>query len=244
MNLSLTVYYPIYRAIYCRTQVMRKMIKCLLTTLANIKTQKEIIKACEVVDSEVQKANEAIEKAENEVISIMDVEESFEVKKLGEICQMKAGKFVKASGIYPENGKSLYPCYGGNGLRGYVKTFTHEGTYPIIGRQGALCGNVTFVSNKFHATEHAVVVTPIIELDIKWLYHKLVIMNLNQYATGVAQPGLSVKNIEPLEIALPPLKTQKEIVSKVQKLEEKITKAKTIVESASEKKQAILKEYL
>ncbi len=206
--------------------------------------QKEIIKACEVVDDKVKKENEAIEKAQNDIASVIKNDEDSEIKKLGEVCQMKAGKFVKASEIYSEYEKDLYPCYGGNGLRGYVKTFTNEGSYPIIGRQGALCGNMTFVQGKFHATEHAVVVSPIIELNIKWLYHKLVIMNLNQYATGVAQPGLSVKNLEPLEIAVPSLKTQKEIVSKIQKLEDKITTAKAIVESSSDKKQAILKEYL
>jgi len=157
---------------------------------------------------------------------------------------MKAGKFVKASEIYSKNDGTLYPCYGGNGLRGYVKTFTHKGKYPLIGRQGALCGNITFVDGIFHATEHAVVVTPIVELDIQWLHHKLIVMNLNQYATGVAQPGLSVKNIESLDIAIPLIKTQKQIVSKIQKLEGKIKKAKAIIESSFDKKQAILKKYL
>ena len=69
-------------------------------------------------------------------------------------------------------------------------------------------------------------------------------MNLNQYATGVAQSGLSVKNIEPLEVTGPSLEIQREIVSKIQKLEDKTTKAKVIVESSSERKKAILKEYL
>ena len=219
-------------------------IKDIKIPLPPLEIQEEIIKACEKVDGEIEKANEVIEKAEGDIISIVSTDTNSEVKKLGEICQMKAGKFVKASEIHPENDKHLYPCYGGNGLRGYVKTFTHEGSYPIIGRQGALCGNVTFVHGKFHATEHAVVVNPIIKLDIKWLHHKLVFMNLNQYATGVAQPGLSVKNIEPLDILVPPIEVQKEIVSKIQKQEDKITKAKAIIESGSEKKQAILKKYL
>jgi len=69
-------------------------------------------------------------------------------------------------------------------------------------------------------------------------------MNLDQYATGVAQSGLSVKNIEPLEVTGPSLEIQREIVSKIQKLEDKTTKAKVIVESSSERKKAILKEYL
>jgi len=197
-----------------------------------------------LIDDEVVKANIEIEKSEKEIISIMGSNKNLTLKKLRDICSMKAGKFVKASQIEPDKEEGLYPCYGGNGLRGYVQTFTHNGTYSIIGRQGALCGNITFVKDKFHATEHAVVVTPTIELDTKWLYHKLVIMNLNQYATGVAQPGLSVKNLEPIDIEIPNLDTQKEIVQKIEILEAKISKAKTIIAKASSRKEAVLREFL
>ena len=72
--------------------------------------------------------------------------------KLGEVCLLKAGKFVSANDISPEYNKGLYPCFGGNGIRGYVADYTHDGEFPLIGRQGALCGNVNLASGKFHAT--------------------------------------------------------------------------------------------
>lgn len=58
---------------------------------------------------------------------------------LGEACNMKAGKGIKANDINDEFREGMYPCYGGNGLRGYVKDFTHEGAIPLIGRQGTRC---------------------------------------------------------------------------------------------------------
>ena len=50
-------------------------------------------------------------------------------------------------------------------------------------------------------------------------------MDLNQYKTGVAQPGISVKNLNAIDIAVPPLKTQKQIVKTIEKLEIAINKS-------------------
>lgn len=96
----------------------------------------------------------------NENVKDEELPEGWGWRTIAEVCEMKAGFFVKASDIkdYFEDG--LFPCYGGNGLRGYVKSSTHEGIFPLVGRQGALCGNVHLVNGKFHATEHAVYNTP------------------------------------------------------------------------------------
>lgn len=86
---------------------------------------------------------------------------------------------------------------------------THEGDYVLVGRQGALSGNTIRVSGCFAATEHAVVVSPLEldDFDIDWIYHKLTAMNLNQYVTKGAQPGLSVRTLQrvPISIDTPPL---------------------------------------
>lgn len=212
--------------------------------LPPLEIQEEIVKECQKVDDDVQKANETIQKSKQEIIDLVKKAQTQNTMKLGEACDMKAGKFVSASDIFDQNDGNLYPCFGGNGQRGYTKTFTHEGIYPLIGRQGALCGNITLAHGKFHATEHAVAVIPKIELDVIWLYYKLIIMNLNQYKTGTAQPGLSVKNINNVNIEIPPLETQKQIVSKIEALESKINEAKKVIDGAKEQKEAILKRHL
>ena len=129
---------------------------------------------------------------------------------LGKACILKSGKFVSANSIQERFSEGLYPCYGGNGIRGYVANYSHEGTFPIIGRQGALCGNVNYAIGKFRATEHAVVVQPKEEIDTRWLYYKLISMDLGQYATGAAQPGLAVSKIEQLPINIPELSVQQQ----------------------------------
>ena len=139
--------------------------------------------------------------------------EEWELKPLSKVTKMKAGKFAKASNISDTQKNEMYPCYGGNGLRGYVATKTHEGTYALIGRQGALCGNVQLASGKFHATEHAVVVTPINGNDTLWLYYELGRLNLNRFATGQAQPGLSVEVIQQVKTNIPQKPEQEKIAS-------------------------------
>ena len=129
--------------------------------------------------------------------------EDWEEKTIGEVCKLKAGEFVSASDIKAVFSERLFPCYGGNGLRGYVRSFTHEGTYVLVGRQGALCGNVNLFNGKFHATEHALVVTPHKGFSTYWLYYALGMLNLNRFSIGQAQPGLSVGVLNNVALATP-----------------------------------------
>lgn len=161
---------------------------------------------------------------------------AWEETSLNTICNMQAGKFVAASEIFDEHKNEMYPCYGGNGLRGYTKLYTHSGVYSLIGRQGALCGNITYATGDFYATEHAVVVTEKKEIVSKWLYYLLIWLNLNQYATGQAQPGLSVQVIEKLSIHVP--KNEKE----QQKIADVLSSVDRLIDSQSEKIEA-LKEH-
>jgi restriction endonuclease S subunit len=92
-----------------------------------------------------------------------------------------------------------------------VSNATHDGSFVLIGRQGALCGNVKRTSGAFFATEHAVVCSPHIKVDINWAFHFMDKMNLNQYATKSAQPGLAVGNLERISIPFPPFEVQQAI---------------------------------
>jgi len=144
-----------------------------------------------------------------------EIPESWKWVKLKSVFSMQAGKFISASSIQPEG---RFPCYGGNGLRGYVDISNRKGRFPLIGRQGALCGNVHVVDGEFYATEHAVVVDCGEYGDPDCVGLFLEAMNLNQYATATAQPGLSVKKIIELPFPLPPKDEQARIVSRVKDL--------------------------
>jgi type I restriction enzyme M protein len=140
------------------------------------------------------------------------VPQDWEITTLGAVCSMKSGEGITSASIDEFSG---YPCYGGNGLRGFSTRFTHDGHYALIGRQGALCGNVLSVEGKFFASEHAIVVTPFARMDIRWLTFVLQEMRLNQYSESSAQPGLSVAKLLHLELACPPTKIEQECIAAI-----------------------------
>jgi len=133
----------------------------------------------------------------------------WEVKRLAEICTtFKSGYGITSEEI-KVNGE--YAVYGGNGLRGYTNKFTHEGNYFLIGRQGALCGNIVRVYGKNYISEHAIAVQTDDKNDNLFLAYKLDFQNLNRLSESSAQPGLSVEKLVRLKITLPPLPEQKAI---------------------------------
>lgn len=89
----------------------------------------------------------------------------------------------------------------------------------IIGRQGALCGNVHYVEAPFYATEHAVVVTLKSKGNLRFYYHLLAWMDLNQYKTQSAQPGLSVSTLNQVKVPVPSLDVQNAIASTLDHIE-------------------------
>ena len=176
----------------------------------------------------------------------MEPKEGWTNMKLGEFAYMKAGDFVKASEIFSEYKDGLFPCYGGNGFRGYVRESNQDGDYCMIGRQGALCGCINRAKGIFRTTEHAVIVKPYDNIPTSLVYYMLISLNLNKYSTGAAQPGLSVKNIaEQVIISVPPKEEYNRIVSRLDSLSahvrelEEVTQ-KTIAECDA-LKQALLR---
>ena len=129
----------------------------------------------------------------------------WEVRRLKTICDMKSGDGIDSAFIAPAG---EYPVYGGNGIRGCTSSYTHDGEFALIGRQGALCGNVHLVCGKFWASEHAVVASLDTSHNLIWFGAILEAMNLNQYSISAAQPGLSVERVLNLSLPVPPLDEQ------------------------------------
>jgi restriction endonuclease S subunit len=92
--------------------------------------------------------------------------------------------------------------------------------FSINWKTGSIMWKCKFASGKFYATEHAVVVHHNdMEFNSRFLFYILdEMMNLNQYATGGAQPGLAVSKLNTLKVPIPKITEQERIVSILDKL--------------------------
>ena len=157
---------------------------------------------------------------------------------INDVCsEFRSGKNIKADSI-SESGE--YPVYGGNGLRGYTSSYNHEGLYVLIGRQGALCGNVRSVNGKTYITEHAIAAAGNEKSNISFLHYLFLKMNLGQYSDQSAQPGLAVNKLLKLEVSLPPISEQKKIAKLLSLLDERIATQNKIIEDLKKLKSAII----
>lgn len=176
----------------------------------------------------------------NSVVGI--IPEEWEVKRLGEVCvTFKSGTTITSQSI---RRMGLYPVYGGNGLRGYADSYTHDGTYILIGRQGALCGNINFVSGKTYISEHAIAVQPDETTSIRYLRYKLDFWNLNRFSESSAQPGLSVEKLVRYRLAIPPLAEQKKIAEILCTWDDAIEKQSKLIEKLELRKRGLMQRLL
>ncbi|MFL0063422.1 restriction endonuclease subunit S [Tenacibaculum maritimum] len=156
-----------------------------------------------------------------------EIPSQWETKRIKDLCKMQSGFYISANDFKDEG----FPIYGGNGFRGFSEDFNHDGEYTLIGRQGALCGNINYAKGKFWATEHAIVVYEKKEINKFWFGELLRLMNLNQYSLSAAQPGLSVEKIKRLKLPfIPSLKEQTQIANYLDAKTTAIDKKVTLLE--------------
>lgn len=162
-------------------------------------------------------------------------------KKLKHVASLRSGESITADSIKDEGD---FPVYGGNGLRGYTSEYTHEGEFVLIGRQGALCGNVNYARDRFWASEHAVVVMRLGDDDLTWLGELLRYLDLNRLSQSAAQPGISAEEVSNVLLAVPPLEEQRAIsaylTNETARLDALVAAKQRLIDLLAEKRKAII----
>lgn len=159
---------------------------------------------------------------------------------LSELCsEFRSGRNISATLIH-QNGN--YPVYGGNGIRGYCNQYSHDGEYVVVGRQGALCGNVRLIQWKNYLSEHAIAVQANEANETKFLLYLLDYMKLGQYSDQGAQPGLAVNKLLRLKCMVPDKQTQIKIASFLMSFDFQISTQERMLMLQNNQRRALLQQ--
>ena len=109
-----------------------------------------------------------------------------------------------------------YPYYGANGIQDYVSDYIFDGTFVLVGEDGSVItsnGNpvVTWAEGKIWVNNHAHIVSEIEGVLLRYLYHFIQTVDISNYVHGNI-PKLTGKDFRGLEVPVPPLEVQREIV--------------------------------
>lgn len=151
--------------------------------------------------------------------------DDWEEKKFGELFKLKSGDGLTAKKMID----GQYPVFGGNGIAGYHCKYNYEDQI-IIGRVGALCGNVRLVNKKFWLTDNAFRISQGLEYFINnFVVYMLNHKNLRNYARQAAQPVISNSSLKNVIINYPKsIEEQKQIVQKLDSLSSETKKLESI----------------
>ena len=157
---------------------------------------------------------------------------------LSELCsEFRSGRNISAALIHQSGN---YPVYGGNGIRGYCNQYSHDGEYVVVGRQGALCGNVRLIQGKNYLSEHAIAVQANEANETKFLLYLLDYMKLGQYSDQGAQPGLAVNKLLRLKCMVPDKQTQIRIASFLMSFDFQISTQERVLMLLNTQRRALL----
>ena len=245
-----------------------KYLKSNKIPLPPLNIQKDIIKECEVIDKNIDKLNDDIKALKNKIENEIKQSKGTSTKlinitsKIGSGSTPKGGeKSYKENGITLIRSQNIYDDgFHKKGLAfidekqakklDVVTVQENDVLFNITGASVARCSIVEKEYLPARVNQHVAIIRASLDkvlpeylqkiLTSKSIKNELITMS----KTSLSREAITKTQLEEFSIPLPSLDIQKKIVAKIAKIEEKISKSKVIVESASNKKQAVLRKYL
>ncbi|WP_162550493.1 restriction endonuclease subunit S [Helicobacter apodemus] len=165
--------------------------------------------------------------------------EGWERKKIGEVLSLEYGRALPES----QRVQGEYPVMGSNGIVGYHNEYIAETPCIIVGRKGS-AGKINYVEKNCYPIDTTFYIKLKVQYNMGLLYFIMQNLNLEKEQIGIGVPGINRNNIYALQIPLPPLKSQQQIVNVIENIESHITHLDSITPLLESKKQEIFLESL
>ena len=137
-----------------------------------------------------------------------------EIRSLEDCCNLLDKKRKPITKASREAGK--YPYYGANGIQDYVANYIFDGMFVLVGEDGSVITKsgtpvVTWAEGKIWVNNHAHIIEEKDGIMLRYLYHYLQTIDVTSLIHGNI-PKLTGGDFKALQIPIPPLPIQREIV--------------------------------
>lgn len=133
-----------------------------------------------------------------------------------------------------ENPNGKYPIYGSGGIMGYADSYICEADTVVIGRKGSI-NNPIFVEEPFWNVDTAFGLAAKREILLpRYLYYFCRNFDFERLNKAVTIPSLTKSDLLKIEITLPMLETQEDVVNKLRKVEQIIQARKQQLQKLDE----------
>lgn len=137
-----------------------------------------------------------------------------EWRPLAECCNILDGKRKPITKGARQSGP--YPYYGANGIQDWVADYIFDGTYVLIGEDGSVITPngtpiVNWAHGKIWVNNHAHIIAETTGVLLRFLFYYIQIIDIHNLVHGNI-PKLTQGDLKEMEIPVPPLPVQEEIV--------------------------------
>lgn len=178
-------------------------------------------------------------KATKQIFSTMTMinKEGWEIKKLGEVCEIYQPRTLSSDKLSKEGN---YPVYGANGVIGFFSEYNHEEPEVLLTCRGATCGTIN-VSQPFSwINGNAMVIhRKSEELSFDFLRYLMLSLDYSFIITGAAQPQITRQKLAPTLISFPKIEIQQRIVDELDEINAIISAKKQQLSKLDELAQSI-----
>lgn len=148
-----------------------------------------------------------------------DLPEGWTYVLASDLFRWSSGKFLPKTKQQPGS----IPVFGGNGIAGSHNEALVEFPTLVVGRVGALCGNVYRTDGPAWITDNAIYARALpAEIDLEYCELVFSQADLGTRAGGSGQPFVNQDVLNSVEIPLPPEKEQRRIVEQIEALRAKV----------------------
>lgn len=192
-----------------------------LTIEKSLEKYVSFIKTKDMLDFEREKFDRDISLIKKEMIKIKSKYKLFYIKN---ICEIGRGRVISKD--YINNNLGDYPVYSSqttnNGEIGKIKTYDFNGEYITWTTDGIYAGTCFYRNEKFNCTNVCGTLklkeNGILSIELKYIF-RILSLEAPKHVVRVANPKLMNNVMGNIQVPIPPLKIQKQIITECEKVD-------------------------